>query len=233
MAIRTLFTYVILFLLLGFSHGCVTLPDYGKPRFVAPGTDGPGSKEGFSYRQLERKDFQASSLPETHRQYSHNIGAQSCVSIRPSKDAKITIVQSRYDTILFFAGTLKHVAFEAIFVPECSWWNPGIPKDREEYVLQHEQIHFALAELAARELTSKAVDEMKNYLAIGNSHQEVQDEIAKKLKAMGEETMQVNLKEHTAFDKDTSLYYDPRVQKRWLQNVNIRLADEDNLETGI
>lgn len=229
MAINPLFANVLLFLLLGFIHGCATLPEYGKPRFIAPGIDGPANKDGFAYRQLERKDFQASSLPEESRRYSHNIGAQSCVSIRPSEDAKITIVQSHYDNMLFFAGTLKHVSFEAIFVPDCSWWNPDIPKNKEEYVLQHEQIHFALAELAARELTSKTVDEMKNYLAIGNDFKEVQEEIAKKLRDMGEETMQVSLKEHTAFDKDTSLFYNPSVQKRWLQNVNIRLADENNL----
>ncbi len=233
MAIRTLFAKGLLLLLLGFTHGCVTLPEYGKPRFVAPGVDNPGNKEGFTYRKLERKDFQASSLPEASRQYSHNIGAQSCVTIRPSEDAKITIVQSHYDTMLFFAGTLKQVSFEAIFVPDCSWWNPAIPTDKEEYVLQHEQIHFALAELAARELTSKAVDEMNSYLAIGNDHKEVQEEIAKKLRGMGEETMQVSLKEHTAFDEDTSLFYDPRVQKRWLQNVNIRLGEPNYLETDI
>lgn len=163
----SLLKHLLLLLLLGVTVGCVyQLPEHSKPRFLAPGIDDQTSKKGFSYRQLEVIDFQAKSLPGDYRQYSHDIGAQSCISIRPSGGAKINIVQAYYQEMLFYAGTISQLTFEAIFLPDCSWWNPEIAKSREGYVLQHEQIHFAVMELAARKLNSEAIYEAKSYLAI-------------------------------------------------------------------
>jgi hypothetical protein len=53
----------------------------------------------------------------------------------------------------YFFGRIDHLAFEAVMIPERSWWNPAIQANMTGYVLQHEQIHFALTELAARKLT--------------------------------------------------------------------------------
>ena len=113
-----------------------------------------------------------------------------------------------------YTGTLSQLTFEAIFDPECSWWNPKIAKSKEKYVLQHEQIHFALVELAARKLTRKAAYEVKDYLAIGNSSEEIREQVTKKLKNMMLEAMQESIGEQTDFDKDTSLTYAPSVQKK-------------------
>ncbi len=41
-------------------------------------------------------------------------------------------------------------------LPERSWWNPGIPAGLRTYVLRHEQINFALTEIAARRLTQES-----------------------------------------------------------------------------
>lgn len=221
----SLLKHVLLLVLLGLTVGCVQLPEYSKPRFFSSETDDLTSKKGFSYKQLKVSDFQAKSLPADNRQYSHNIGAQSCIKIGPSRGSKISIIQSYYQDMLFYAGTISQLTFEAIFVPECSWWNPEIAKNREGYVLQHEQIHFALAELTARKLTSEASYVAKSYLAIGNNYSEIQEEIKGKLESMGREAMEVSLEEHTDFDEDTSLFYDPRVQRRWLEDVRVRLGE--------
>jgi hypothetical protein len=128
----------------------------------------------------------------------------------------------------FYAGTISQLTFEAIFVPGCSWWNQEIAKSREEYVLQHEQIHFALAELAARKLTSEAGYEVKNYLAIGNTYGQIQEEIMGKLKSMTRETMEASLEDHAHFDEDTSMFYAPYVQQKWLEDVLARLGEQDS-----
>lgn len=125
----------------------------------------------------------------------------------------------------FYVGTISQLKFKAVFIPECSWWNPNLARNREKYVLQHEQIHFALTELAARKLTSEVSDEVKSYLAIGDTYIETQKEINEKLKTMVQEAMEVSMEEHTDFDEDTSMYYDPGVQRRWLQQVNANLAE--------
>lgn len=224
------FKKLLLLLLLGVTVGCAHyLPEHAKPRLLAPEVGNQISKKGFSYRQLEIHDFQAKSLPADYRKYSHKIGAQSCISIRPSRDTKISITQAFYQDMSFYTGTIAQLTFEAVFVPACSWWNQEITKSREEYVLQHEQIHFALAELAARKLTMESSSETKSYLAIGNNYIQTQEEVLGKLKKMGRETMEASLKEHTDFDEDTSMVYDPRVQQRWIENVQVRLGEQDNL----
>ena len=49
-----------------------------------------------------------------------------------------------------YEATLAAPRFRAVFDRLCSWWNPrsNFPK----YLLQHEQIHFDLTEIAALEL---------------------------------------------------------------------------------
>jgi hypothetical protein len=230
MKVTSLLKYTLLLLLLGVMMGCVyQLPEHAKPRFLAPETNDHTSRNGFSYRLLEMSDFQAKSLPADYSQYSHQIGALSCISIRPSRETKIKIVQSYFQDMLFYGGTISQLKFEAIFAPDCSWWNKDISKSREEYVLQHEQIHFALAELAARKLTSEAGNEVINYLAIGNTYDQIREEIREKLQSMVRETMEASLEDHTEFDKDTSISYDPQVQQKWLEDVLSRLGEQDNL----
>ena len=222
---RSQLKIVLVLLLLGLIASCVRLPKHAQPRFYVPEKNDLASTKGFGYRQLAVKDFQAEALPSDYRQYNHRIGAQSCINMRPSRSSEIRIIQSYYHDMPFYVGTISKLTFEAIFVPDCSWWNPNLAKGRKEYVLQHEQIHFALTELAARKLTNDASHELKGYRAIGNTYSESQEELKRKLKTMVREAMEVGLEEHTDFDKDTSLFYDPRVQRRWLEKVDARLAE--------
>jgi hypothetical protein len=216
---------LLLSLLLVLIVSCVQLPKYAEPRFHASENNRLANMKGFSYRQLEVKDFQAESISPDYSQYSHHIGAQSCINIRPSREVIVRIIQSYYQDMLFYIGTISQLKFEAIFIPECSWWNPNLAKGKEGYVLQHEQIHFALTELTARKLTNEASSEVKGYLAIGNTYLESQKEVKKKLQTMVRGAMEVSIEEHTDFDKDTSMFYDPRAQRKWLERVDARLAE--------
>lgn len=221
---RPRLSYLLLLPLLGLLAGCARLPEHAQPRFHTPQDEDLASRKGFSYRQLLVADFQAASLPPEYRQYDTTIGAQSCISIRPSSDLKLHIAHAYYQNMLFYSGTISNLKFEAIFVPECSWWNPALDRRKKEYVLEHEQIHFALAELVARKMTSTAAYEMQSYIAFGDSYAEVQQELVEKLKKMGQETMEASLQEHTDFDEDTSLFHDPQTQRKWLENIKTRLA---------
>ena len=210
----------------GLMVGCAQLPEYARPRFHVPEDGATVSQNGFGYRPLTVEDFQAASLPSDFSAHNHHINAHSCISIRPARDSKTRITQGVYGKQSFYVGSIPQVTFEAIFVPGCSWWNPEVPEGRKAYVLQHEQIHFALAELAARQLTRDAREEMKDYLAINNSYREVQEELKTKLKDMAHAAMASSFEEHTDFDEDTSLYHDPRAQRWWLEEVEARLAEE-------
>jgi hypothetical protein len=212
--------------ILGLIAGCAQLPDYARPQFHIPENGSVVSRTGFAYRPLTVQDFQAASLPPEYSAHNHHINAHSCISIRPAEDSKARITQGVYGKQSFYVGSIPQVTFEAIFVPGCSWWNPDVPEGRKAYVLQHEQIHFALAELAARQLTRDAREALKDYLAINDSYREVQEELKTKLKDMAHAAMKASFEEHTDFDKDTSLRHDPRAQRWWLEEVEERLAEE-------
>jgi len=210
----------------GLLAACAQLPEYARPRFHVPENGAAASREGFAYRPLTVEDFQAASLPPEYSAYDQHLNAHSCISIRPARDSRARITQGVYGKQSIYLGSIPQVTFEAIFVPACSWWSPEVPEGRKAYVLQHEQIHFALAELAARQLTREAREEMKDYLAINNSYQAVQEELKTKLKDMAHAAMESSFEEHTDFDEDTSLYHDPRAQRFWLEEVEERLVEE-------
>ena len=206
--------------------GCARLPEYARPHFHEPDSASASSGEGFRYRPLTVEDFKAASLSPSYEAYNDHINAHSCISIRPSESSQARITQGVYGGKMFFVGSFPEVSFEAVFVPACSWWNPEVPGNRRAYVLQHEQIHFALAELAARQLTRDAREELKNFLAIDATYQDVRDELRAKLEALTRAAMETSFEEHTDFDEDTSLYYDPRLQRWWLEEVEARLAGD-------
>ena len=166
-------------------------------------------------------------MPSAYDRFDHHINAHSCISIRPAPASQARITQGVYQGQSFYMGSIPKVSFQAVFVPGCSWWNPAVPERRKAYVLQHEQIHFALAELSARKLTREAREELKDYLAINDSYGEVQAELAAKLASMARAAMETSFEEHTDFDEDTSLFFDPRAQREWLEDVEARLAETD------
>jgi len=51
---------------------------------------------------------------------------------------------------------IRHLRFMAQILPDCSWWNPQTRTRDMRRVLEHEQIHFALIEIGARQLDRHA-----------------------------------------------------------------------------
>ena len=203
--------------------GCAQLPEYARPHIVELNDGQAFQKQGFSYRELAVDDFQAPSLPKTLASHTQNIAAYSCCRIRLTKDARYKITRGSFKGQVHYFGGIKYIAFEAVMIPDCSWLNPDIEEENIDYVLQHEQIHFALMELAARELNRKAHKVAQDYLAIQPTYRAAREEIEAKIKQMVRSANEAVLKDHTAFDEDTSLYYDPESQQQWLERVEEQL----------
>ena len=123
----------------------------------------------------------------------------------------------------YFFGRIERIAFEAVMIPERSWWNPAMPPAATAYVLQHEQIHFALTELAARRLTRDSAAWAAAQLVIRPSPQEVQAEMARLVRERVNTAMEEGLKRHAEFDEDASLFYNPRRQRWWAWTVEDEL----------
>jgi len=219
-------------LVLVLAVGCTTLPEYARPRMVPVGTARDSAARGFVYRQLTVADFKATSLPKAMSAHEARINAHSCIQIRPVTDTSFSVAVRRFSQTTQYFGSIERVGFEAVLIPECSWWNPRMPKKMRSYVLQHEQIHFAISELAARKLTRKAQKTAQSYLAIGPTQQEVMSDLRAKVKALLKEATTESLKEHTAFDEDTSMSPNPRQQRWWHDDVTARLKKTEVAKVG-
>ena len=119
--------------------------------------------------------------------------------------------------------SVKELRFRALMDRSCSWWNDGVAAFAPDYVLEHEQIHFALYELGARQLNASASDIARKMQNEGSSKEDVQREAEQALREAVLDAVEEILEEDRAFDEDTSLGYKPDRQKVWLGKVTSKL----------
>lgn len=159
--------------------------------------------EAVGYRLLAKEDFQAADSGHLWGNVAH--GAEICVQIIPAEDNQQT------------------GAFRAVMKPSCSFWNeavgkvgtlgglaavsviPGLPTAQPEwYVLQHEQIHFAIMEVAARRLSARIAEippERRNVSSIESAYRL---------------TLAHTQERHAKFDAATSGTFDPAKLGLWV-----------------
>jgi hypothetical protein len=220
--------YAVLSLSLTWVIACAQLPDYAKPRLIQRDEIRMVNATGFTYRPLTLEDFRAASLPENLSTHGGHINAQSAILIRLTADSKFNIAPWPFLDQIHYLGSMNHLAFEAVMIPENSWWNPKIKPAITGYVLQHEQIHFAITELAARKLTRDAQKWAADLMVVKETTQQVYSEIVQQIKEMIKSAMEVNKKRHLAFDRDTSLFYNPSWQAWWLEMVEEELKQTES-----
>jgi len=213
----------LIFLLAVFGS-CAGLPDYALPRSGAMMADSTILDEAFTYRQLTRSDFRAPALPPDQGAHASAINAHTCARIRPTKDSRFSVVRTRYNDSALYIGGIEKIRFEGIMIPGCSWWNPALPAGRHAYVLQHEQVHFALVELAARRLTVDIREEARSFMSVQSTEKAARTEIAATVNRWIRSAMEASLEMHTAFDNDTSLFHSPRWQQWWQDKIEKQLA---------
>ncbi|MBU1568460.1 MAG: hypothetical protein KJ630_22895 [Proteobacteria bacterium] len=200
-----------------FFIGCSRLPTYSQPR-VETG-DVFRFSQVISYRELTTNDFHATALPEDLRSHGHELNAHTSVAIRSLPGAKFDFsLQGNGDGQLW-CGHAENLVFEAVMLPEKSWWNSTLAKDQEAYVLQHEQIHFALMEVAARHLNLRATKEQDQLVSCAADLEAGKTKISVIVDQWMEELQEETLKQHGEFDEATSRLYAPKVQQGWFDRV--------------
>jgi len=168
---------------------------------------------------LTTEDFKAKSLPEDLELYSHRLSAHTAVSIRPKKTAKYIISKVQFHSKDVYLGVIEDLKFEALMIPERSWWNPNVSKKRKSYVLQHEQIHFALMEVAAHRLNVQVRDFPYDFIVFEDTPVAARKKLRETIDQLIVSSRENVLKEHTRFDEDTSGYYEPELQQQWYDRV--------------
>jgi hypothetical protein len=173
--------------------------------------------ELLAYRLLSKDDFRAKRSGRLWGNIAH--GAEICTLIVPSDDHGET------------------AAFHAVMNPDCSFWNekvgtigtlgglagvsvvPGLPTQQPDwYVLQHEQIHFAIMQAAALRLSRQLAalpESRRTRAAIESAHQLA---------------MAQTQERHQQFDAATSGTFDPGRLGVWVRALELEMRELCGLE---
>ncbi len=198
--------------------GCTGLPEYAQPRLTQNHYD-LFNERVITSRKLTRLDFQSPSFPESLQKYSSKLNAHTALSIRPANHSKYTIGSFVLDGQITYYGRVEHLQFEAVMIPDHSWWRPQLAKEKHAHVLQHEQIHFALMEISARKLTNKVYQESVGFTGINSTALKVKKDLQTKISTFLKKHNVEAMKQHEYFDYDTSLTFNPSLQNWWYGKV--------------
>ncbi len=187
----------------------------------------------IQYRDLSREDFLAADPPAEAIGLHGRLGAATCVFLTTHPDTVIRASSRGLDQQRgVVRAQIENLGFLAYMDRECSWWNPAPIALPEEYILEHEQIHFAFFEIAARRLNRRADQLTRQMETVSTSQQRALEEIHRQIDAEMQRIIEEVMARSNDFDRETSRTYRRDRQKWWRQTVNLeleRLANVDDL----
>jgi hypothetical protein len=210
-------------LLATYLVACSTLPEHARPQAGIIDPADYRATDVTRYRELSRADFRASAPPPAVAAHATAFGAFTCANVVPDGPTRVHFDPGAQPNR--WIARLEDTTFHSEMDRGCSWWNPtGIPVP-SEYVLEHEQIHFALTEIHARRLSATLLE----IRLPTDSQPDAAAQLQRRYDAMLRATMDELVRESTAFDEDTSGRHEPLRQSRWLARVESELAKTEAL----
>jgi hypothetical protein len=202
-----------------------TLPEFARPRGRVIENAAPKTTDLVLYRPLTRDDFQSAEPPDFVGSHRDRVGAYTCGQIRLAGEGSVRGAASRGpDGAPSFRVPASPITFEAFMDPRCSWWNNDQKVLPSDYVLEHEQIHFALFELTARSMNARAAQILEEVTVTAPSAQYALEESKRKIEGVLERAIRQLLEQSARFDEDTSGGFKPDAQKQWKARVEAELA---------
>ncbi len=204
--------------------GCSKLPDFAAPQTSAMDPAELGSGDRIQYRALGRGDFLRQSPPGEVKFGDFTLGALTCTALYSSPKTQVRMEKKTFPNGRVEVNAwVENLRFHASMDRNCSWWNPD--NHDIDYTLQHEQIHFALSELAARRMNQQTAAWSKELRRSGSDDKELvaelQGEIAEHLDDAGDALTD----RQTEFDQDTSVGRNPERQQQWWNRVQAELTE--------
>ncbi len=190
----------------------------------------PGGDEAealpVAYRALTLQDFRASRIPLNLKTHAENVGAALCGQIAITGDSGFSAQRLLHaDGSYSYCVRIRHLGFRGEMQPSCSRWSPQLPTRLMHRVLEHEQTHFALIELAAPELNAQARELMQDFEAIASSGELAEAAASDTIEAMTSLALARLQAEHTQFDVESRHHIMPEHQQHlWWLRVQQELA---------
>ena len=185
------------------------------------------------YRELTRDDFKGTDPPPEVRSLMDRLGAATCAYFKTNDDvqilAKPVVANGK---IRFYEGNVVNLHFETVMNRSCSWWNVRQKSLPAPYVLQHEQIHFAIFEIAVRHMNERLPELAAAMRAEGSTARETVDAVLGRMKQQLALANQEVMAQSNQFDEDTSLGYRPERQGEWFRRIHAELHSTAPARSG-
>lgn len=202
--------------------GCVSQPPDQPPTALPPEHATDLESDLIPYRTLVVDDFKATKSPgQKTPDMEGDVGAASVVIIRTTPCTVRAFARSHADSS-FFEALVDSFRYEARFDRAHSWFDPAHAS--VSALLEHEQIHFAIAEIAARRANAD-IDEIRGRIrasardraaAVRLAQQRFEDELDRVKKEAAERQVQ--------FDRETENGTHLGESKSWSVRIRRELA---------
>ena len=201
-----------------------SLPAYASPHGRVLDQSEGVQGDVIRYRQLEREDFRAAEPPPEYAPHREKIGAATCAYLvtRPDMRIELARVSAPSGPPVYRAAPIG-VGFQALMNRDCSWWNTDQTRLPADYVLEHEQIHFALFEILAERLDQRSAELTRAATVTSNDPEEAASLAYTKLESELALALGEVMQRQREFDEDTSMGFRPERQAVWLQKVRVEL----------
>jgi hypothetical protein len=174
------------------------------------------------YQALTRDDFWARRPPPGRLGHASGFGALSCVRLAPELPQAVMVDRDEEGNR---RARAPRAAYHAELDRHCSWWNPRTARGRTRYLLEHEQVHFAIVEVHARSLTLRV-----RALAVPvAARRDATAALRRRITELVDSTVAEIQRESDAFDRETSRRYATRTQARWLERLEPALRETEHV----
>lgn len=222
---------IVVCLLLGLS--CARpLPESLAPKNLGPSSTIAGDRDVIGYRTLTRADFKGTACPEAFGDACERLGAATCLEITMGRQLRVKSVGTRDAAgVLRYYATPVDFVFRAEMHRHCSWWKPSMETRATAYTQQHEQIHFALHEIEARQQNARIAEWTAATQATAATREAAAEALRARFQTRFDEMLERLMARHRSFDKATSANYSPERQAEWWARVQAELSATAHLRS--
>ena len=203
--------------------GCAHSYTSPTPTYYAAGTF--DALDAIGYQTLRRGDFKATAPPNEGKgmPVAASAALVGAVTVAPGSEFSVVPLKTGSDSTLFEA-TAHHLHFHAIMDRNKSWWRSELDSISTAEVLEHEQIHFAIFELAARDLNARMPEIATRIRSTGRTMDDARRTASARLEAELQASNEKIAERQSEFEKDTSNGMNRKRQKGWWDRIQAELA---------
>lgn len=145
------------------------------------------------------------------------------VRVAPGSEFSIIPLQTGSDSTLFEA-TARNLHFQAIMDRKTSWWRSELDSISTAYVLEHEQIHFAIFELEARSLNARIPEIATRTRSTGRTMEDARRSASARLEEELQASNRKLAERQSEFEKETANGDNRNRQQEWWDQIQAELA---------